>query len=299
MILILAANTAFADLPVLASVMARDRVMPHHFLFRGDRLVFSKGVLLLGLAASGVLVLYGAETTRIIPLYAFGVFVAFTLSQYGMVAHWLRLREPGWRRSLLLSAVGGTVTLLVAGIVGLTKFEHGAWLSMTGIGLLVVVLSGIRRHYDAVESQLALPPDSRPYGDGATAPAHPRVMLLVKDVDRVSLKAAAYARSLSDEAWAVHICFGREEGEDVRRRWAETVPGMPMIVVEAPFRSLRHAIDAYLDSLRLDQDLALTVVIAEISPRRPWQRWLHGGSGSRLREVLQRRPGVVVVRVRY
>ena len=302
MILILAANTAFADLPVLASVMAKDRVMPHHFLFRGDRLVFSNGILVLGLGASAILVLFGAETTRIIPLYAVGVFLAFTLSQYGMVVHWRRGREAGWRRSLALSAVGGTVTLLVTVIVGVTKFEHGAWLSMAAIGLLIALLWSIRRHYNMTDRQLALPDGELPvpHPSAGRSPQPIPVMVLVEDVDRVSLKAAAYARGLSTDVWAVHIALDRDSGEARRRRWLDAAPDIPLVVIEAPYRSLVQAIDAYVESLRLEEsDTTLTVVMAEVRTRRPWERLLHGGSGSRLRRALYRRENVVLLHVPY
>ncbi|HEU0072604.1 MAG TPA: APC family permease [Dehalococcoidia bacterium] len=302
LILVLAANTAFADLPVLSSVMARDRVMPRHFLFRGDRLVFSNGIFVLGLCACIILVLFGAETTKIIPLYAFGVFLAFTLSQYGMVVHWRRLRAPGWRRAVVLSALGGTVTLVVTAIVGATKFEHGAWLSMSAIALLVVLLGLIRRHYDATERALAVATStSEAAALASPAPFAPlRVLLLVEDVDRVSLQAAAYARGLSADVWAVHIALDREAGEELRQRWKQFAPDIPITIVEAPYRSLMHAIDAYVDSFRLDDpDRSLTVVLGEVNTRNPWHRLLHGGSGSRLRRSLQRRPGIVLVRVPF
>ncbi len=302
LILILAANTAFADLPVLSSVMARDRVMPQHFLFRGDRLVFSNGILVLGLGAAAVLVLFGAETTKIIPLYAFGVFIAFTLSQYGMVVHWTRLRAPGWRKAVALSAVGGTVTLAVAAIVGVTKFEHGAWLSMSAIALLVAMLWCIRRHYDDAERQLAITGTARgrsPLASVSMA-SRQRIMLLVEEVDRVSLQAAAYARDLSADTWAVHIALEVEAGERLRERWRQIVPDIPMAIVEAPYRSLVQAIDAYIDSFRLaGPDQPLTVVFGEVRTKRPWERFLHGGSGSRLRRALQRRPGIVLIRVPF
>lgn len=302
LILILAANTAFADLPVLSSVMAKDRVMPRHFLFRGDRLVFSNGILVLGLGAGAILVLFGAETTRIIPLYAFGVFLAFTLSQFGMVVHWQRLHSRGWRKAIALSGFGGIITLVVAAIVGITKFEHGAWLSMSAIALLVLLLWFIRRHYDATERQLAVT-ETTSEAAGLAAPepfSNQRVMLLVEDVDRVSLQAAAYARGLSPNLWAVHIALDAESGEQTRARWNYFAPDIPMTIVEAPYRSLMSAIDAYLDSFRLTgPDRPLTVILGEVTARRPWFRLLHGGSGSRLRRSLQRRPGVVLVHVPF
>lgn len=154
LILVLAANTAFAGLPTLASVMAKDRVMPTQFAFRGDRLAFSNGIIVLGLLSVGVLIAFNADTHKIVPLYAFGVFMAFTLSQAGMVIHWRRARTPGWRRALAINAFGAAVTAVVAVIVGATKFSHGAWLSMLAMALLFVVLARIKAHYDDATRQL-------------------------------------------------------------------------------------------------------------------------------------------------
>jgi amino acid transporter len=154
LILILAANTAFAGLPTLASVMARDGAMPTQFAFRGDRLAFSNGILVLGLLSAGVLLVFAADTHKIIPLYAFGVFMAFTLSQAGMVIHWLRNRGPRWRMSLVLNAFGTIVTAIVAVIVGGTKFLDGAWLSMSAMGILFLLLWAVYRHYGDASRQL-------------------------------------------------------------------------------------------------------------------------------------------------
>ena len=294
LILVLAANTAFADLPVLASVMAKDRVMPVQFLFRGDRLVFSNGIIVLGVASSAILVLFAAETTRIIPLYAFGVFTAFTLSQFGMVVHWRRLREPGWRRAVLISGIGGTVTLVVALIVAATKFEHGAWLSISIMVLLFLLLNQIKKHYAEVETQLAVPDD---YPAGSTTE---RVMVLVEDCDAPALRAAAYARSLSSDAWALHIAIDRENALEVRRRWERMHAGLPLTVIETPQRSLSEPLAAYLDSLpRSHRKSRLTVVMPEMAPRHAWQRLLHGQSGATLRRVLLHYPEVVLVRLPY
>jgi amino acid transporter len=154
LILVLAANTAFAGLPTLASVMAKDRVMPTQFAFRGDRLAFSNGIIVLGVCSIAILVAFSADTHKIVPLYAFGVFMAFTLSQAGMVVYWRNNRTAGWRRSLMINAFGAVVTGVVAVIVGATKFSHGAWLSMLAMGLLFIVLWRIKAHYDDAREQL-------------------------------------------------------------------------------------------------------------------------------------------------
>ncbi|HWQ29063.1 MAG TPA: APC family permease, partial [Dehalococcoidia bacterium] len=303
LILILAANTAFADLPVLASVMARNGVMPKQFAFRGDRLAFSYGIILLGLASSGILLIFGAETTRIIPLYAFGVFTAFTLSQFGMVEHWRRNRQPGWRTSMFINAFGGTATLVVAMIVGATKFTHGAWLSMAVMALLVVILWRVRAHYLAVKAELALVPATEPPTERSFRAAVARtqaVLVPVDEINRAVLRTVAYARTISDNVTALHVTDDREEAEALRRRWEELVPDVPLVIVESPYRSLVAPVLAYVDALdRTQPDQMVTVVLPEFVVRWPWQRLLHNQLAVRLKKALIGRPNTVVVDVPY
>jgi hypothetical protein len=304
MILVLAANTAFAGLPILASVMARDGVMPRQFAFRGDRLAFSNGIIVLGILSSCVLVAFSAETHKIIPLYAFGVFVAFTLSQAGMVVHWRRTRDKGWRFALALNAVGMVVTGVVAVIVGGTKFTGGAWLSMSAMGLLFLVLWRIHRHYEDANEQLG-----RGLNDASEVAEHfygvlagrPQTVIVpVEDIDRAVLRTLAYARTLSPSAVAVHVVDDREVGEQFRRAWEESIPDVPLVIVDSPYRSLVQPLLAYIDGMdRTAPNHVVTVVLPEFVPKHFWQRFLHNQLAERLKDALIKRPNTAIVEVPF
>jgi amino acid transporter len=301
MILVLAANTAFAGLPTLASVMARDRVMPTQFAFRGDRLAFSNGILVLGIASSAILVLFNADTHKLIPLYAFGVFVAFTLSQAGMVVHWLRLKTPRWRLYLALNALGMVVTGVVAVIVGVTKFANGAWLSMSAMAVLYFVLWRITKHYEDSNEQLGVGTiDEEAVAQQAYSSREHTVIVPVDQINHAVLRTVAYAKTLSPDAVAVYVTDEREQGEAFRREWEETVPDMPLTVVESPYRSLIQPLMAFIEGMdRTRPGQAVTVVLPEYVVKRVWQRALHNQLGVRLKNALRSRPNTVIVEVPY
>ena len=304
MILVLAANTAFAGLPTLASVMASDRVMPKQFAFRGDRLAFSNGIIVLGVISGAVLVIFQADTHKIIPLYAFGVFMAFTLSQAGMVVHWRTTKGPGWRRALLVNGVGAVVTGVVAVIVGATKFVDGAWLSISAMGVLFLLLVVIRSHYLTVRGQLE---QGMQASQGVTehflavSAGRPQTVIVpVEQVDRAVLRTLAYARTLSPNAFAVHIADEEGEAEALRAQWDESVPDVPLVVVESPYRSLVEPLLAYIEGLdRTQPNHMVTVVLPEFVPKHFWQRFLHNQLSLRLKKALRNRRNTVVVEVPY
>jgi hypothetical protein len=278
--------------------------MPTQFAFRGDRLSFSNGILVLGFASLGVLILFAADTHHIIPLYAFGVFMAFTLSQAGMVVHWRRDRSPGWRRSLIINAVGAIATAIVAVIVGASKFADGAWLSITAMAVLFGVLWLIRRHYQDAEEQLA----RGLVGSGgvaehfyAASAGRPQTVIVpIDEINRAVLRTMAYARTLSQSAVAVHVTSDPEKAEELRRGWEESVPDVPLIIVETPYRSLIEPLLAYIDGLdRTQPNHMVTVVLPEFVPKHFWQRFLHNQLSLRLKRALVNRPNTVLVDVPY
>ena len=304
MILILAANTSFAGLPAAASVMARDGVMPKQFAFRGDRLAFSNGIIVVGVLSAALLVIFQADTHKLIPLYAFGVFTAFTLSQAGMVIHWRNAREPGWRNALIVNAVGAVATGVVAVIIGGTKFLDGAWLSMAFMAMLVLVLWAIQRHYADASSQLGRgltgPQPVTDFFYGVSAGRPQTVIVPVDEINRAILRTVAYARTLSSNATAIHVTDERESAEELRRRWEESVPDVPLVIVESPYRSLVEPVIAYIDALdRTQPNQMVTVVLAEFVPKRFWQRFLHNQLALRLKKALLDRRNTVVVDVPY
>ncbi len=304
LILVLAANTSFADLPMLSSVMARDNVMPRQFAFRGDRLSFSNGIFVLGVAASIILAVFNADVFRLIPLYAFGVFTAFTFSQSGMVVHWWRNREKGWRLSMIINGTGATATLVVAIVVGATKFLSGAWISILIMFFMVLFLAWVRRHYERVEQQLDPGPPTDEtvarYSSLVGAGRTQKVIIPVDEINRAVLRPVAYARSLSDDVTAIHITDDRERGEALRRQWEEFVLDTPIVVIESPYRSLVEPILAYVDAMdRTSPGNIITVVLPEFLTARPWERILHNQLSQRLKKALMTRPNTVVVDVPY
>jgi hypothetical protein len=303
MILILGANTAFAGLPNLASVMARDGVMPKQFTFRGDRLAFSNGIIFLGVASAALLAVFNADTHRIIPLYAFGVFTAFTLSQAGMVLYARRNKRPGWRGAQLINGLGATVTAVVALIVLGTRFAEGAWLSIVVMVLVALVLWRIRNHYKDAELQLGV---GMTTDEGATERAYAAssrqqsVIIPVDRLDRAVLRTVAYARSISPGAVAVHVAGEAEQAEQLRRQWERSIPDTPLHVVESPYRSLVEPIVAYVEGLdRARPGGVVTVVLPEFVPKHFWQKPLHNQLSVRLKKALINRPNTVVVDVPY
>jgi amino acid transporter len=298
LILILAANTSYADFPRLGSILARDRFLPHQFTFRGDRLAFSNGIIVLGVAASGLLLIYDANVTKLIPLYAFGVFVSFTLSQGGMVQHWLRLREPGWRLSMIVNGFGALTTAIVAIIIGATKFSHGAWISMVAMAILALLFWTVRRHYVAVERRLQLPAGMAPM---MMSRQNSKTMIVpVDEVNLAALKAIGYARSMSPNVIALHVTDDVEVGERLRRQWEAQVLDVPLLLISSPYRSFVVPIISYLDALQSSEpDSNVTVVLPEYRTTFPWQGWLHNQTSRRLRSALLDRPNTVVIDVPY
>ena len=300
LLLVLAANTAFADFPRLGSILARDRFAPHYFQFRGDRLAFTTGIVVLTVLSALLIVAFGGSVTNLIPLYTVGVFIAFTLSQAGMVRHWWRLRrtEPGWRWRAALNGLGACATTIVAIVVGVAKFALGAWMILVLIPGLIALMWAINRHYRSVEDALTL---DEPH---AALPrrAAPRVLVLLARLDRASLEALAYARSIAPLVTAVHVTDDPAEGDRIRERWrALDLDGdADLVILESPYRALIPPLVAYIDALQKQEPLRpITVVLSEFVPRRPWEYLLHNQAALRLKLRLFFRPNTVVIDVPY
>jgi hypothetical protein len=324
LVLLLAANTAFNGFPRLLSVMARNGHAPRLFLRLGDRLAFSNGTMALAVAAAVLFAVFGGRTDALIPLYAVGVFVAFTLSQVGMVVHWWRRRDEHWRKSMLLNGVGAALSAVVFVIAAVTKLSHGAWVALLLIGVLVFLAWRIRLHYDSVHRALALypldpcPPNHPivpprvPAPTGETSEGLPRAeddespdqfqhlaVVPIVRLDLSSLRALAYAASLGQPVLAVHISPGADEAARFRSYWAVWGDHVPLEVVESPYRALVAPLACYIDALRSQRsELTLTVVLPELIVKHRWQQLLHNGTARRLRGALRRQPGVVVTTIR-
>lgn len=297
LILLLAANTAYADFPRLASILARDKFMPHQFSFRGDRLAFTNGIVVLGVAAVAFVVAFDANLNRLIPLYAFGVFMSFTLSQSGMVVHWLRLRGEGWRSGLAINAIGATATGTVAAIIGITKFGDGAWLSMALMGALALAFWAMHAHYRDVERRLHVADSPVVAGPRRVS----QIMLVpVEDLDRTTVHAIDYARSLSHNVTAFYVTDHAADARPLQQRWREAMLDVPLVIIRSPYRSFVPPVMAYLDALSPPSgDEFVTVVLPEYRARWPWQRALHNQTARRLRQALLERPHTAVAHVPY
>jgi amino acid transporter len=294
-ILTLAANTAYADFPRLSSIIARDGYLPRQLANRGDRLVFSNGVLILATFAGTLLVVFGGKTNKLIPLYAVGVFVSFTLSQFGMVRHHQKEHEPGYKRNIAINATGAVATAIVALIIGTTKFTSGAWIVIIVIPLIVLMFKGIKKHYEGIAAGLAVAPDYKPRRMNHT------VVVLVGNVHRGVLEALAYAKSLApNHLVAMTIVSDDEEQERAEQQWAEYKIDIPLEIVHSPYRELTRPVLRFIDELdaRYENDI-ITVVIPEFVVRHWWAHILHNQSALILKGRLLFRKGTVVTSVPY
>lgn len=305
MVLFLAANTSYADFPRLSAILAKDRFMPRQFSFRGDRLAFSNGIMFLAGAASLLLIVFGGQVSNLIPLYAVGVFVSFTLSQSGMVRHWLRFRESGWKTSLVINAVGAVGTAIVATIIAGTKFIDGAWLSILMMATLMLIFSAIRRHYDWFEQKIRVDESDLPVGVPSAVAVEvggPRdhVIVPVDGINRITLGAIGMAREISSMVTAVHLFDDRERADAFREQWNEAVPDVPLLLIESPYRQFVTPLLAYVESLETSEaDRRITVILPTFVPRHWWERILHGRDMLRLRPFLKGREGIRVVDFPY
>ncbi len=294
LILVLAANTAFADFPRLSYFLARDRFMPRQYAFRGDRLAFSWGIITLAIVACGLIVAFNGDTTALIPLYTVGVFLSFTLSQSGMVIRWWRTRTPGWRRNLIVNGLGALTTGVVLLVSAYTKFLDGAWIVLALIPVLIGIFLAINRHYRKAEREEHL----------AIAPAHHGTfqhtfIVPIARLNPIALTALHYARSLSSNVTAVHVVEGEEPEEALRfhEEWDKLLPAtdISMVIIESPYRSLIGPLLSYIDAI--DQQRpndTITIVLPESLPSKPWEYLLHNQNALRLKTALLFRPNTVV-----
>ena len=296
LILALAANTSFADFPRLSFFLARDGFMPRQFAYRGERLAFTTGIVALAGLAALLLVVFGASVTALIPLYTLGVFVAFTLSQSGMVVRWWRRHEPGWRRGLVINGLGAATTAVIAVIIASTKFLSGAWLVIVMAPILIMLMLGIRRHYRVVDAALAL----ERIPEGKEVAADPIVIVPIARFDRAARQAIAFANSISRNATAVHITNDPKEAAEMKDRWPEWAGSTELVVVESPYRALIGPLLRYMDALQAqDPKRPIVVVLSEFVPRHWWEQLLHNQTSLRLKLRLFGRRNTIVADVPY
>jgi amino acid transporter len=332
LILVLAANTSFADFPRLASLLARDRFVPRQFATRGDKLVFSNGIIILAVFAGVLVVAFGGDTSRLIPLYAVGVFLSFTLSQTGMVRHWLKagraskageasvkdqdgvnagadnrttkqlqiasdeLKQAGhWKKSIVVNGLGAIATFVVLVVLVVTKFIHGAWIVVVLIPLLVALFRTIHRHYMDVATQLTTE------GLQKLGPIRHEVIVPISGIHRGVLKALEYAKAIAPHhVTAVYINVDEEATQKLRTKWTEWVEGVELVVIASPYRSLVGPLARYVDRrTSLHPDQMVTIVLPEFIPSRWWHHLLHNQTSLLLKGALLFKPNVVVTSVPY
>jgi amino acid transporter len=296
LILLLAANTSYADFPRLSSILARDRYIPRQFANQGDRLVFSNGILVLSGFAVALLIVFQGETHALLPLYAVGVFMSFTISQAGMVRRWRRTRREGWRWRIAVNGIGTVATGIVMVTLAVTKFSEGAWIVVLVIPVLVAAFMLMHRHYDEVAAELSLgglepPPDFQ----------H-TVLVLIGDVHRGVVRAVQYARTLAPTASvrAVYVETDPSRTLQIEAKWATWGFGVPLVVLSSPYRSLLRPFLAYVDQLQAGgDDRMVTIVLPEFLPRHWWQHVLHNQTALLIKGALLFRKNIVVADVPY
>lgn len=296
-ILVLAANTSFSGFPRLASILANDRFMPRQFAQRGERLAFTTGILALAFVAALLVWAYDGSVTGLIPLYTIGVFVAFTLSQAGMVRRWFRERSSGWRLSAAINGVGAIVTAVVALIVAVTKFQLGAWLVIAVLPVIVIGLSAIHRHYRSIEDRLFVASTA----SVRLAQTRAKVIVPVSRLDRSALRALAVAKGLGGEVTAIHVSYDEEGAAAFRRRWVKVIgPDFALQTVISPFRAIMPPLLKYIDAIDDgDPHHPIVIVVAEFVPRHWWEALLHNQTAFLLKLRLFIRPNTVVMDVPF
>ncbi|GKS64864.1 amino acid permease [Nitrospira sp.] len=295
-LLVLAANSAFAGFPHLASILARDGFMPHQMATFGDRLVFSNGIMILGLFACLLLVVFEGDTHALIPLYAIGVFVSFTLSQAGMVKRWLVKKGPQWQTKLVVNGVGALTTGIATVIIASTKFTQGAWIVFLLVATLMLMFQGIRAHYMAVNEQIAL--DRR--GARPPLPGRNIVIIPISGLNRAVVRALDFARSRPGEIRAVFVNVDPEESAKVKIQWAQWGGGVNLIALPSPYRSVLSSLLDYVEELlEKDQTTWVTVVIPEILPAKWWQGILHNQRALMLKAALLFKDRVIITDVPF
>jgi len=293
-ILVLAGNTAFSDFPRLLFFMARDDYAPHQFGRLGDRLAYSNGIVVLGLLACVLVVVFHGDVSRLIPLYAVGVFTAFTMSQAGMVSRWLRLREPGWRHGLPINILGTATTALVFLITGAARFTQGAWIIVVLVPLLVLACRSVHRHYTEMRSMVAT--------ETPLQPEKVRTVCIVPitDLNPLALQSLAMARSFSDSVVAVHVSDDETDIERLQAKWRLWGDRVPLEIINSPYRSLLPPLLRYIDAMQRSlADTTVVVVLPEMVATRWWHHLLHNQTAFRLKAALLYRPGIIVVSVPY
>jgi hypothetical protein len=294
MILVLAANTAFADFPRLSSIVSRDGFLPRQFMNQGDRLAFSNGIIVLSVFAAVLIIGFRGDTQSLLPLYMIGVFISFTLSQAGMVVHWRRTREPGWKSSAAINGFGASVTAVVLLIVAATKTLEGAWIVLLLIPIIVLIFRLTKQHYMHVSDQLTL------HGYTPQRRVHNTVLIPIGGIQRAVVEALRYGESLSDDVRGIYVDVDPVGTERVKRDWETWGGTVKLVVLSSPYRSLMEPLLEYIEQVEAERpDDYVTVILPEFVPARWWQHLLHNQRALLIKGALLFRPNTVVTSVPF
>jgi len=295
LILFLAANTAYSAFPLLAFMLAKDKYMPHAFMVRGDRLGFSNGIIFLGVASALLVLGFHGDTESLIPLYAVGVFIPFTLSQLGMMVRWIKRKPQGWVFRFTINTIGMLTTLGITLIFIITKFSH-VWFVFIFLPLVMFIFYQIHRHYINIADQLRIDIDKdKPCIKGST------IVVPVAGVTRVVMNSLSYAKSLTDNVVAVYVGFDDEDIERMEKKWEEWNPGVRLITLRSSFRSIIRPLMKFIDTVewKTAETDHITVLIPQFIPRHWWQNILHNQSSLLLRAYLFNKKDIVIATVPY
>jgi amino acid transporter len=312
-ILMMAANTAFADFPRLSALQAGDGFLPRQLTYRGSRLVFSRGIIALAIIASLLIVVFQASVTKLIPLYAIGVFLSFTLSQTGMARRWWKCghlkpgetivekgstleHDPHWVFKMLVNSLGAIMTATVTMVFAITKFTDGAYVVVIVLPVLVVIFLSIHQHYKRLAKQLSLEKHIP-----TMVSDHQIVILLIGGVHRGSLNALKFARTLSDDITAVHVTLDEKEAQKVQEKWELWGDGVRLTVLESPYRLFLEPLLEYIEEIdaKRQPHESITIVVPRFVTQKWWASWLHMNTADNLRKVLLHRKGIVIIEVPY
>lgn len=295
LLLLLAANTAFADFPRVCSFLADDGYLPRQLMSLGDRLVFSNGIIILGMISILLIILFRGDTHALIPLYSVGVFICFTSTQASLLRYHVKEKEPGWQTGVVVNGVGALVTGIVTLVLAYEKFTEGAYLLFIAMPILILIFKTIREHYRSIGRQLALP-------EAAYCPqkVNHTVVVLVASLNKGTLAALEYAKSISDNVEAVHVELKPEATQRLRKAWDSWGCGLPLVILKSPFRTLLEPLLDYIEEVdsRYDHDL-VTIVVPEFVTRRFWHNFLHNQTALYIKAALSLKKGKVVTTVRY
>jgi amino acid transporter len=313
LILIMAANTAYADFPRLSALHAGDGFLPRQLMYKGSRLVYSRGIMTLAVFACVLIFIFNASVSQLIPLYAIGVFLSFTLSQAGMARRWWKIGhlqpgeevrepgsvlryEPGWVTKMIINGFGAVCTAIVMVVFAVTKFSEGAWVILVLVPVLVSIFFSIHYHYRDLARALSL----EAYGEPSCVGRH-RVIIPVGGVHRGTLEALRYARSLSSDVTAVHVLVDEQEAEKLQRKWETWGEGVRLVMLDSPYRQFATPLVNYIEEMvaQRQPNEVVTIVVPQFVPSRWWHHLLHNQTATWLRFLLITKPGVVVTDVPY